>query len=65
MWSIINGITHFATHDNAVTLADSTRTKLMVDAGNLFGGKRGFDLSDGVINPFVNTGLQQRGASLN
>ena len=65
MWSIINGITHFATHDNAVTLADDTRTKLMVDAGNLFGGKRGFDLSDGVINPFVNTGLQQRGASLN
>ena len=65
MWSIINGITHFATHDNAVTLADDTRTKLMVDAGNLFGGKRGFDLSDGVINPFANTGLQHRGASLN
>tara|TARA_R110001592_G_scaffold62377_7_gene190915 strand:- start:6259 stop:7407 length:1149 start_codon:yes stop_codon:yes gene_type:complete len=65
MWSIINGITHFATHDNAVTIADDTRTKLMVDAGNLFGGKRGFDLADGVINPFANSGIQQRGANLN
>jgi len=65
MWSIINGITHFATHDNAVKLEDDTRTSLMVDAGNLFGGKRGFDLSDGVINPFANSGLQHRGANLN
>ena len=65
MWSIINGITHFATHDNAVTIADDTRTKLMVDAGNLFGGKKGFDLADGVINPFANSGIQQRGANLN
>jgi len=65
MWSIINGITHFATHDNAVTLTDDTRTQLMVEAGDLFGGRRGFDLADGVRNPFANTGLQQRGANLN
>ena len=65
MWSIINGITHFATHDNNVKLDDADRTALMVEAGNLFGGKRGFDLADGVINPFANSGIQQRGANLN
>jgi hypothetical protein len=40
VWSVINGLTHFATHANQIldtNLQESDATRMMVNAGNIFG----------------------------
>lgn len=70
VWSVVNGITHFATHnqnlvDTNVTASDETN--MMVNAGNLF-GKKSFDNENMVPDAFDTNVLKdtvQRGALLN
>jgi hypothetical protein len=40
VWSVVNGLTHFATHGRSIiesNMQDTDSTKLMVQAGNIFG----------------------------
>jgi hypothetical protein len=70
VWSVINGLTHFATHaPNLITsnMQESDSTKMMVQAGNIFGKTR-FDHQNDMPNPFGNNVLQnttQIGSLLN
>ena len=65
IWSLVNGITHFATHGE--NIVDGTQshdmTKLMVDAGNILGKK--WNLGDQVTSPFSGLSENQVGAMLN
>ena len=65
IWSLVNGITHFATHgENIVDGTEShNMTKLMVDAGNILGKK--WNLGDQVASPFSGLSENQVGAMLN
>lgn len=66
IWSVVNAITHVATHayqtgENAI--AESDRTKMQVSAGNLFakpeqGGATNWDLAHEMPNPFGGNPLQ-------
>ena len=54
VWSVINGLTHFATHaPELVTsnLQEYDQTRMMVQAGNIFGKTR-FDHQNDMPNPF-------------
>jgi hypothetical protein len=54
VWSVINGLTHFATHaPDLVTsnLQEYDQTRMMVQAGNIFGKGR-FDHQNDMPNPF-------------
>jgi hypothetical protein len=54
IWSIVNGITHFATHAPDLVseqIESSDQTQLMVQAGSIFGKKR-FDHENDIPNPF-------------
>lgn len=70
VWSVINGLTHFATHaPDLITsnMQESDSTKMMVQAGNIFGKTR-FDHQNDMPNPFGNNVLQnvtQIGSLLN
>jgi len=50
VWQVINGMTHFATHDNEIKLSGSQRTALQKKAGDLFSSE--FHLSHNVPGPF-------------
>ena len=70
VWSVVNGLTHFATHaDNLVesNMTDADSTQMMVDAGNIF-GKKAFDNENMVPDLFdknVLNNTTQVGALLN
>ena len=65
IWSLVNGITHFATHGEDIV--DGTQphnmTKLMVDAGNILG--KDWNLGNQVASPFSGLSEYQVGAMLN
>jgi hypothetical protein len=70
MWSIINGVTHVATHANDIlldtTIDDSTASNLMVNAGSLL--SKNFDMANEMPSPFSKNALNettQIGAILN
>lgn len=69
MWSVINGLTHFATHGRSIiesNLQDYDTTKMMVNAGNLFG--KSYDHANQMPDIFGRNSLQdnvQVGAILN
>jgi len=50
VWELINGITHFATHDNGIEITDYDRRRLQVVAGNLLTKK--LDMENLVRSPF-------------
>lgn len=58
IWSLVNGITHFATHgqDLVEGVQSHDMTKLMVDAGNILG--RDWNLGNQVRSPFNGLGTQ-------
>ena len=69
MWSVINGLTHFATHGRSIiesNLQDYDTTKMMVNAGNLFG--KSYDHANQMPDIFGQNSLRdtvQVGAILN
>ena len=50
VWDLINGITHFATHDNGIQLTDYDRRRLQVVAGQML--TKTPDMSNMVRTPF-------------
>ena len=50
VWDVINGVTHFATHDNGFDISDYDRRRLQVVAGNLLTKK--LDMENIVRTPF-------------
>jgi len=67
LYSVVNGLTHFATHGPAIIDTDMTdynASELQVKAGNLF-GKKSFDFENSLPNPFAGADLNQQGALLN
>jgi hypothetical protein len=50
VWELINGITHFATHDNGIEISDYDRRRLQVVAGQLL--SKNPDMSNLVRSPF-------------
>lgn len=70
IWSVVNGMTHVATHapeQIAFNMGDKESTELMVKAGNIFGKQ--FDLGNNIRSPFAKDAhletLLQKGALLN
>lgn len=55
IWSVVNGMTHVATHapeQLAFNMGDKESTDLMVRAGNIFGKQ--YDLGNTIRSPFAN-----------
>jgi hypothetical protein len=70
IWSLVNGVTHCATHapqNLAFNMTDRETTEMMVQAGNILG--KGWDLGNQMPSPFAdNAHLEtsnQVGALLN
>jgi len=55
IWSLVNSMTHFASHDIVEGVADHNRTKLMVQAGNFLDKKH--DHAIEMVNPFAKVAL--------
>jgi hypothetical protein len=66
VWSVVNGLTHFATHNQSLVdtnITASDETNMMIQAGNLF-GKKSFDnenmmpdlFDKNVLNKTIQTG---------
>ena len=55
IWSLVNGVTHCATHapeNLAFNMTDRESTEMMVQAGNILG--KDFDLGNQMASPFAN-----------
>lgn len=50
VWDVVNGITHFATHDNGFKMEDFNRRKLQVEASKLL--VKPFDMANVISSPF-------------
>lgn len=50
VWDVINGLTHFATHDNGIIVPEFSRRKVQIEAGNLFSSK--YDMENLVSSPY-------------
>lgn len=50
VWDLINGLTHFATHDNGFNIDDYNRRRLQMTAGQLLTNEH--DMANFVRNPF-------------
>ena len=50
VWDVINGLTHFSTHDNGFRLDDTDRRRMQVEAGRLLAKE--FDMANQVKSPF-------------
>lgn len=50
VWEIVNGLTHFATHDNVFRVSESSRRNIQKEAGSIIAGK--FDMENLVVSPF-------------
>lgn len=70
VWSVVNGLTHFGTHGRQIVengqMTDANATKLMFNAGQLFGSK--WDHANSMPDIFGSSALSEHyqvGASLN
>lgn len=50
VWDVVNGITHFASHDNGFKIDDFSRRKLQVEASKLL--VKPFDMANVIPSPF-------------
>jgi len=50
IWDLVNGITHFASHDNGFKIEDYDRRKLQLEASRLL--TKNFDMANFVKSPF-------------
>lgn len=67
VWSVVNGLTHFATHGQSTIdtpMQDFDATALMIKAGGIF-GKKSFDHENFMPDVFAGQRLSQAGALLN
>ena len=67
VWSLVNGLTHFATHGQSTIdtpMQDFDATALMIKAGGIF-GKKSFDHENFMPDVFAGQRLSQAGALLN
>jgi len=51
VWEVINGLTHFATHDNGIRVDESSRRNIQVLAGRIL-AKPSYDMQNMVASPF-------------
>jgi hypothetical protein len=51
IWDLVNGITHFATHDNGFKIDDYDRRRLQVEASKIL-SKKTYDMENIVASPF-------------
>ena len=51
IWDLVNGITHFATHDNGFQIDDYDRRRLQVEASKIL-SKKTYDMENIVASPF-------------
>lgn len=56
VWDMINGITHFATHDNGFKISDESRRIMQRKAGDLL-TKKVYDMQNSVPSPFKLIGV--------
>jgi hypothetical protein len=61
IWSVVNGVTHVATHANDIlldtTMKDSEASQLMVNAGSLL--SKDFDMANEMPSPFAKNVLKE------
>jgi len=61
VWSVVNGVTHVATHANDIlldtTMKDSEASQLMVNAGSLL--SKDFDMANEMPSPFAKNVLKE------
>ena len=50
IWDVINGLTHFSSHDNGFRIDDTDRRKMQVEAGRMLAKE--FDMANLVLSPF-------------
>jgi hypothetical protein len=50
VWDVVNGVTHFATHDNGFRIDEYDRRRLQVQASNIL--TRDFDMANIIPSPF-------------
>jgi hypothetical protein len=50
IWDLVNGITHFATHDNGIQINDYDRRRLQVQASQLL--SKNYDMANIVASPY-------------
>ena len=50
VWDLVNGVTHFATHDNGFKIEDFNRRKLQVEASRLL--SKPFDMANVISTPY-------------
>jgi hypothetical protein len=50
IWDLVNGITHFASHDNGFKIEDYDRRKLQLEASRLL--TKNYDMANFVKSPF-------------
>ena len=50
IWDVINGLTHFSTHDNGFRIDDTDRRRMQVEAGRML--TKGYDMANAVKSPF-------------
>jgi hypothetical protein len=51
IWDLVNGITHFATHDNGFKIEDYDRRRLQVEASKIL-SKKTYDMENIVASPY-------------
>jgi hypothetical protein len=50
IWEVINGLTHFSTHDNGFRIDDTDRRRMQVEAGRML--TKEFDMANIVKSPY-------------
>lgn len=50
IWDVINGLTHFSSHDNGFRISDTDRRKMQVEAGKML--TKEFDMANLVLSPY-------------
>jgi hypothetical protein len=51
MWELVNGLTHFSTHNSQYKISDESRRAIQRKAGDLLA--KTFDMENLVVTPFI------------
>jgi hypothetical protein len=50
VWDMVNGLTHFATHESVFKVSDDGRARVQKEAGKIMAGT--YDMENLVISPY-------------
>ena len=50
VWDMVNGLTHFATHENVFKVSEDSRRLIQKEAGKIMAGT--YDMENVVLSPF-------------